>query len=132
MGKVLYIACTLALLITMQTLTVRNIESKSHPETKRLFWFLFAGTRGGLNRVRIVNHLRNKPSNKNQISHDIDLEYKGVEHHMKILEKNNLVTKFGEKYGATYFVSTFFEEEQTVFDEIVSKIKKSGGPEWSR
>ena len=51
---------------------------------------------------------------------------------MKTLEKNNLVTKIGDKYGATYFVSSLFEEGQEVFDEIVAKLIKNGGDEWLR
>ena len=116
----------------MKTLTVKNIETKTHPETKNLFWFLFVGTRGGVNRVRIITQLRDKPSNKNQLAQDLDVDYKGIEHHLNTLEKNNLVTKIGGKYGATYFVSTLFEESQAVFDEIVTKLKKVGGAEWSR
>ena len=58
--------------------------------------------------------------------------YKGIEHHMKTLEKNNLVTKMGNKYGATYFVSSLFDEGQYVFDEIVAKLIKNGGDEWLR
>ena len=122
----------LALLIRMQTLTIRSIEAKSHPQTKGLFWYLFVGTRGGQNRVRIISQLRNKPSNKNQLAQDLGIDYKGIEHHMKTLEKNNLVTKIGTKYGATFFVSQLFEEGEAVFDEIVAKLKKVGGPEWSR
>jgi len=132
MVKQLYNASMLAVLIRMQTLTIRSIEAKSHPQTKGLFWYLFVGTRGGPNRVRIISQLRNKPSNKNQLSQDLGLDYKGIEHHMKTLEKNNLVTKMGTKYGVVYFVSQLFEEGEAVFDEIVAKLKKVGGPEWSR
>ena len=122
----------LAILIRMQTLTIRSIEAKSHPQTKGLFWYLFVGTRGGQNRVRIISQLRNKPSNKNQLAQDLGIDYKGIEHHIKTLEKNNLVTKIGTKYGATYFVSQLFEEGEAVFDEIVAKLTKQGGPEWLR
>ena len=116
----------------MKALTVKSIEAKTRPQTKNLFWFLFVGTRGGLNRVRIIKHLRYKPSNKNQLSVDLDLDYKGVELHLNTLENHNLVTKIGSKYGATYFVSPLFEEGEAVFDEIITKLKKVGGPEWSR
>jgi len=51
---------------------------------------------------------------------------------MKTLEKNNLVTKIGTKYGATFFVSQLFEEGEAVFDEIVAKLAKKGGTEWLR
>ncbi len=115
----------------MKTLTIQSIKAQSHPETKGLFWHLFVGTRGGQNRVRIISQLRNKPSNKYQLSKDLELDYKGIEHHINILEKNNLITKMGEKYGTTYFVSQLFEEAEPVFDEIVDKLKKTGGAEWS-
>jgi len=116
----------------MKTLTIRSIEAKSHPETRGLFWYLFVGTRGGHNRIRIISQLRDRPSNLHQLSKDLELEYKGIQHHLNTLEKNNLVTKIGEKYGATYFVSQLFEEAGAVSDEIVDKLKKTGGAEWSR
>ena len=122
----------LAILLKMKTLTIKMIETKTHPQTKNLFWFLFVGTRGGNTRVRIITQLRNKPSNKNQLAQDLDIDYKGIEHHLKTLETSNLVTKIGGKYGVTYFVSPLFEEAEAVFDEIVTKLKKVGGPEWSK
>ena len=115
----------------MQAITIRSIKAQSHPETNGLFWHLFVGTRGGQNRVRIISQLRNKPSNKHQLSMDLELEYKGVEHHINTLEKNNLITKTGNNYGATYFVSQLFEEAEPMFNEIVDKLKKTGGAEWS-
>ena len=108
----------------MKTLTVRSIEAKSHPETKQLLWHLFVGTKGGQNRVRIISHLRDKPSNKNHLAKDLGMDYKGIEHHVKTLEKSNLVNKFGSKYGTTYFVSQLFEEGEAVFDEILSRLAK--------
>ena len=111
----------------MQTLTLKSLKTETHPQTKMMFWHLFLGSRGGQNRVRIISQLRNKPSNKHQLSKDLELEYKGVQHHIKILEKNNLITKMGENYGVTYFVSQLFEEDESVFDEIVEKLKKTGG-----
>ncbi len=122
----------LAILLKMKTLTIKMIETKTHPQTKNLFWFLFVGTRGGNTRVRIITQLRNKPSNKNQLAQDLDIDYKGIEHHLKTLETSNLVTKLGGKYSVTYFVSPLFEEAEAVFDEIVTKLKKVGGPEWSK
>ena len=116
----------------MQALTIRNIKAESHPQTKGLFWYLFVGTKGGITRTRIINQLRKNPTNKNQLSHEVGLDYKGIEHHVKILEENNLVTKVGGKYGATYFVSPLFEESQAVFDEIVEKLTNMGEVEWLR
>ena len=108
----------------MQALTMRTIQAKTHPQTKGLFWFLFAGSRGGHTRIRIISQLRNKPSNKNQLSQYLGMDYKGIQHHMKVLEENNLVTKVGNSYGVTYFTSALFEEGEAVFDEIVTKLQK--------
>ena len=106
----------------MQTLIPRTIHSESHPEVKNLFWFVFIATRGGLRRARIISTLKNRPSNKNQLSVDLGLDYKGVEHHVKVLEESNLVTKLGGKYGATYYVSPLFEQNYGVFEEIAAKL----------
>ncbi len=108
----------------MRAITIKSLESKTHPETKKLFWFFFVATRGGMNRIRIISHLRKTPTNIHQIANSIGLEYKGVQHHIKILEQNNLVTKVGSNYGATYFPSVLFEDGKAVFDEIIAKLNK--------
>jgi predicted transcriptional regulator len=95
------------------------------PHIKRLFWFLFAGSRGGSNRLRIVQTIREKPLNTNQLAKDLELDYKAIQHHVNVLEKNNIITKIGEKYGITYFVSTFLEANMESFNEIIAKLDKS-------
>lgn len=95
------------------------------PHAKRLLWFIFAGSRGGLNRLRIIRSLKEKPLNTNQLAKELGLDYKAIQHHIKILEKNNLITKIGEKYGVTYFISTFLEVNMETFDEIATKLDKS-------
>ena len=95
------------------------------PTSKRLLWFLFAGSRGGLNRLKIVSILKEKPLNANQLANELGLDYKAIRHHIRVLEKNNIITKIGEKYGANYFISTFLEVNMESFDEIVQKLGKS-------
>ena len=95
------------------------------PDAKRLLWFIFAGTRGGLNRLRIIFSLKEQPLNTNQLAKELGLDYKAIQHHIKILEKNNLITKIGEKYGVTYFISTFLEVNMETFEEIAAKLDKS-------
>ena len=55
----------------------------------------------------------------------MDLDYKAIQHHIRVLEKNNIVMKIGEKYAVTYFVSTFFEVNIESFEEIKTKLDKS-------
>jgi len=78
-----------------------------------------------LNRLRIVKTIREKPLNANQLAKDLGLDYKAIQHHVNVLEKNNIITKIGEKYGITYFVSTFLEVNMESFEEIVTKLEKS-------
>jgi predicted transcriptional regulator len=95
------------------------------PHSKRLLWFVFAGSRGGLNRLRIISILKEKPMNTNQLANELGLDYKAIQHHINVLEKNNLISKEGEKYGVTYFISTFLEVNMETFDEIAKKLDKS-------
>jgi len=107
----------------LQTLKARTIKAKSPLQTKIVFWSLFVGSRGATNRIRIISVLRNMPRNRNQLSIELDLDYKNIQHHLKVLEKNNLVRKIGNHYGIVYCVSPLFENHEIIFDEIVYRLK---------
>ena len=94
------------------------------PYAKRLLWFVFAGSKGGLNRIRFISAIRKTPLNANQLAKELGLDYKAIQHHVNVLEKNNLVTRVGDKYGAVFFISTFLEVNLETFDEIVVKLEK--------
>ena len=93
------------------------------PDAKRLLWFLFAGSRGGDNRMKIIDLLKERPYNINQLSESLKLDYKAIQHHISVLQKNNVITKMGEKYGVLYFISNYLEANIDAFNEIKSKIK---------
>ena len=107
----------------MRAVTMKSLETQVHPETKIMFWTLFVSSRGAPVRVKIIKLLKERPYNVHQISKALSLDYKGVKHHMKILGQNNFVEKMNITYGATYFLAPLFEENQPVFDEIVSKLE---------
>ena len=92
------------------------------PDSKRLLWFVFAGSRGGLNRLRIISILKKTPLNTNQLAKEMGLDYKAIQHHIKVLEKNNMVTKIGEKYNIMYFISTFLELNMETLEEIERRL----------
>jgi DNA-binding transcriptional ArsR family regulator len=92
------------------------------PDIIRLLWFLFAGTRGGDNRIRILDILIKNPLNINKISEELQLDYKTIQHHMRILEKNNLITKMGDKYGILYFISNYMEKNIESYYNIKKKL----------
>lgn len=94
------------------------------PNARRLLWYLFAGSKGGDNRIRIIDLLSKRPYNTNQLAEVLGLDYKAIRHHIMVLEKNNLVSKMGQKYGVLYFVSNYLEANIESFNEIRSKIQK--------
>jgi DNA-binding transcriptional ArsR family regulator len=93
---------------------------------KRVLWYLIAGSRGGINRARIIQALRDRPYNVNQLSLELDLDYKTIQHHIKVLEDHNILVNSSEekKYGAMIFLSNRMEENYPIFLEILSKMKK--------
>jgi len=102
-------------------------ESANHKpdrQTRKLLLFLFTGARGGFTRLRIVMLLLEKPYNTHQLALELGLDYKAVQHHMKILEKNNLVSKIGEKYGAIFHISNFLEYNISALNEAIDKLDR--------
>ena len=83
---------------------------------KRLLWYLFAGSRGGNNRIKIIDLLKERPYNMNQLAEALGLDYKAIQQHIVVLEKNNLVSKIGEKYGVVYFISNYLEVNIDAFN----------------
>ena len=90
---------------------------------KRLLWYLIAGTKGGYNRARIIKTLQERPYNANQLAEKLNLDYKTVRHHIKVLEDNKVIISSGDKYGAVYFLSKDFENNLDEFENIWKNIK---------
>jgi DNA-binding transcriptional ArsR family regulator len=92
---------------------------------KRLLWWLLAGTKGGINRAKMIKLIHDRPYNANQMAKKLDLDYKTVRHHLRVLEKNNVITSSGsggKKYGAMYFLSTEMDMNYDIFKEIWEQI----------
>ncbi len=100
-----------------------KIETKNTQDIKMLFWSVFAGSKGCINRVKIVLQLKKTPLNANQLSVRLGLDYKVVEHHLEKLEKQNLVEKVGYNYGSIYILTTILESNFNLFNEVASKSK---------
>ena len=95
------------------------------PNSKRLLWFLFAGSKGGTNRIRIIDLLIEQPYNTNQLAEALEIDYKAVQHHISVLEKNNLISKEGKKYGILYFISNYLESNIESYNNIKLKINSN-------
>ena len=101
-----------------------STQIKPDKQTRKLLLYLFTSTRGGLTRLRIVMHLLDTPYNTHQLTKELGLDYKAVQHHMKVLEKNNMVSKIGEKYGAIFHLSNFLEINIGALDEAIDKLDR--------
>ena len=91
---------------------------------KYLLGWLIAGTRGGATRAKIIVTLKETPQNANQLATQLGMDYRTIRHHLKVLEKNKLITTAGEGYGTTYFLSPALEENYVLFEEIVNRMWK--------
>ena len=91
---------------------------------KKILWWLIAGTKGGINRARIINEIHKRPYNANQLADKLKLDYKTVRHHIKVLEDNNVISSSGENYGMMYFLSSPMEENYELFQQIWKEIKE--------
>ncbi len=101
----------------------KGIESENPQQIKMLLWSTFAGSKGCINRVKIVSQLKKTPLNTNQLSEQLGLDYKVIERHLEILEKHELVIKVGNRYGSTFFLSSLLESNLNLFDEVANKSK---------
>ncbi|MEM2107754.1 MAG: winged helix-turn-helix domain-containing protein [Candidatus Bathyarchaeia archaeon] len=98
--------------------------SANKRSVKYILGWLIAGTRGGVTRAKIIEALREAPQNANQLASFLALDYRTIRHHLKVLQKNKLLTTIGEGYGTTYFLSPLLEENYAIFEEILNKIWK--------
>lgn len=89
-----------------------------------MLWWLIAGTRGGINRGKIIMALREQPRNANQLAELLSLDYKTVRHHLEVLRDNKIITAIGGKYGMIYFLSKDLEDDFAAFEEIWVRIGK--------
>jgi predicted transcriptional regulator len=106
-----------------------NQDDKSNiyfdPRFKRILWFLFASTRGGSTRAKIMSLINEMPANSNQISTNLNLNYKTVIHHLNVLIKNGLIiTDDREIYGSTYFLTPLMEQNFQLLEQILEKVRK--------
>ncbi len=90
------------------------------PAFKRLVMYFLVGTRGGHNRMKIIRLLKAEPMNANRIGEKLELDYKTVQHHIKVLEENKFIEASSPKgtYGTMYFLSPYFEKKLALMDEM--------------
>lgn len=97
------------------------MKSESDENFSRLCFWLFFATRGGRTRLMIMQSLMKEPMNANRLSSELGLNYRTVEHHLRVLAGNGLVTVVGKRYGETYFPSQKVTENGHCIKDVVEK-----------
>jgi len=87
-------------------------------------WYVLTGTRGGANRVRILQALDERPRNANQLAEDLGLDYKTVRHHLDVLEDNGILRDSGDDYGAVYLPTEQARHHWETVEDIMEEVDK--------
>ena len=92
---------------------------------KHSLWHMLAGTRGGVTRIRILELIKERPYNINQIHDNLGMDYKTIQHHIWVLVNERIISNNEEKrYGTMYYLTPLLEENMHLFEEILEKIGK--------
>ncbi len=80
------------------------------------------GQQGGENRIKILEYLRERSCNLNQLANVLGLNYRTVKHHVELLLDYGLIESTGQGYGKVYFLSPMLEDNYEMLEDIERKL----------
>ena len=89
---------------------------------EHVIYWLIANSIGGVNRIKILDALFEKPQNANELSENLGIDYKTIRYHLNVLKKNNFIEVAGSGYGKTYFTSETLKDNKEYYDKIREEI----------
>ncbi|ABW02195.1 ArsR/SmtB family transcription factor [Caldivirga maquilingensis] len=81
--------------------------------------WLFINSRGAEVRLKIIEKLRERPMNINQLAMELGVDYKTVKYHLMVLGKYGFVSRISNNYGSPYYLS---DEVFKHWDELIQII----------
>ncbi len=95
---------------------------------KRELSYIILGQQGGENRINIMEMLKERSYNQNQLANILDLNYRTIKHHIDVLMDYDLIESSGEGYGKVYFLSPKLENNYQALEDIKGKLKTVFNP----
>ena len=86
-------------------------ELKKSNKHRKLLCYLIEGTVGGKTRALILKHLSNKSYNANQLATALNMDYKTIRHHLKVLVKSGIIEEGQDEYSGLYFIAKNVESD---------------------
>jgi len=98
-----------------------NIKVDKHMSD--LFSSVFTGMSGRYTRLRIICAITEDPMNTLELSKKLTMDYKTIQHNIKVLEKNNLIAREGEGYGDLFFPSELISANLPTLYSVIRKVE---------
>ncbi len=92
-------------------------------ELKQELSYIMLGQQGGLNRIKILELLKQRSYNLNQLANELNLNYRTIKHHVEILLNYDLIKSSGGGYGKVYFISPKLEAEYDMLEDMKKNLK---------
>ena len=86
---------------------------------------LLLGRKGGRTTIRIIDQLLKHPYNTNQLSNELNLDYKTVKYHINLILKSDLVVQSEVKYGGLYFPTDKLINNLNEYEQIKKYLNNS-------
>ena len=98
-------------------------DIKEDAHMKDLFSSVFTGMSGRYTRLRIIFAITGDPMNSMQLSKQLKLDYKTIQHNVEVLEKNNFIIRKGEGYGDLFFPSDLISSNLPTLYSVIRKVE---------
>ena len=90
---------------------------------EKLFSSVFTGMGGRYTRMRILCAITEEPMNTLELSKKLDLDYKTIQFNIRVLEKNNFITREGDGYGDMFFPSEVISSNLPTLYSVIRKVE---------
>jgi DNA-binding transcriptional ArsR family regulator len=102
---------------------IPNYDDIKDPHMMDLFSSVFTGMSGRYTRMRIICAITEEPLNARELSKKLKLDYKTIQHNIKVLEDNSLIVRVGEGYGDLFFPSDLISSNLPTLYKVIKKVE---------